>query len=186
MPYVALDFETANCSKTSPYALGMVRFDGNEILEEFYTLIAPPEMRFDPFNIAIHGIHPEDVKDSPTFADIWPDVLAFIGDDIVMAHNAGFDLGVLKGTLFKYGIELPKLRYYCTWKLSKRLYPELPHRSLDALAERIHFPFKHHNALEDAKACAAIFHRMEEELAPATIDTVMKPCHFPPPMFPAL
>ncbi|MBR4159177.1 MAG: hypothetical protein IKT97_03885, partial [Spirochaetia bacterium] len=84
----------------------------------------------------------------------------------------------------KYGIELPKLRYYCTWKLSKQLYPELPHRSLDALAERIHFPFKHHNALEDAKACAAIFHRMEEELAPATIDTVMKPCHFPPPLFP--
>ena len=87
MPYVALDFETANCSKASPCALGMVRFEGNEILDEFYTLIAPPEMRFDPFNISIHGIHPEDVKDSPTFADIWPEVLAFIGNDDGRDHE---------------------------------------------------------------------------------------------------
>jgi len=175
MSYVALDFETASCSRSSACALGMVRFEGGRILDEFYTLIAPPGMYFDPFNVGIHGIHPSDCENAPTFDEVWDSVHGFIGDSVVMAHNAGFDLGVLKHTLAKYGIEVPKLRYYCTWKLSKILYPDLKSRALDVLAKRIDFKFEHHNALEDAKACAAVFHRMEEELAPDSITNVMKP-----------
>lgn len=178
MSYVALDFETATGSHNSACALGMVKFDGDSILDEFYTLINPPVVKFDLFNIGIHGIHQEDVKDSPTFADISGSVMAFIGDSVVMAHNAGFDLKVLKATARYYSIELPDMDYICTWKLSKKLYPELPSRSLDSLARRIGFRFMHHNALEDAKACAAVFRRMEKELYPESITSVIKPSRY--------
>jgi len=175
MSYVALDFETASSSRSSACALAMVRFEDSRILDEIYTLLSLPGTYFDPFNVGIHGIHPCDCKNAPTFDEIWEKVYGFIGDSVVIAHNAGFDLGVLKHTLAKYGMEVPHLRYYCTWKLSKILYPDLKSRALDALANRINFKFEHHNALEDAKACAAVFHRMEEELAPESIFSVMKP-----------
>lgn len=178
MTYVALDFETATGSHNSACALGMVRFADGKITDEFYTLINPPVVKFDLFNIGIHGIHQEDVKDAPTFADIADQVRAFIGDSVVLAHNAGFDLKVLKATVRYYGIDFEDVDYICTWKLSKKLYPELPSRSLDSLARRINFTFSHHNALEDAKACAAVFHRMEEELFPESITSVIKPSRY--------
>ena len=122
MSYVALDFETATGSHNSACALGMVKFDGDSILDEFYTLINPPVVKFDLFNIGIHGIHQEDVKDSPTFADISGSVMAFIGDSVVMAHNAGFDLKVLKATARYDGIELPDMDYICTYIQGEKLF----------------------------------------------------------------
>ena len=173
MSFVAIDFETASRSPDSACALGMVRFNETSFEDEFYTLIAPPDMYFEPFNISIHGIHPEDVKDAPDFAHLYESVIEFIGDSVVMAHNAGFDLGVLRALMQRYNLRFPEYRYYCTWQLSRRLYPELPSRSLDALARRINFRFSHHNALEDAKACAAVFQTMVSEVAPMDIASVM-------------
>jgi DNA polymerase III subunit epsilon len=63
MDFVALDFETANENRDSACALGLVVVENNEIVKKDYWLIRPKELYFNPFNISIHGITPDDVKD---------------------------------------------------------------------------------------------------------------------------
>ena len=160
MTYVALDFETATGSHNSACALGMVRFADGKITDEFYTLINPPVMRFDLFNIGIHGIHQEDVKDSPTFADISGSVMAFIGDSVVMAHNAGFDTGFIKAAADK--CEMPfENSYLDTVSMSRYVNPELKKHKLDVLAKYFDLgDFNHHRASDDSEMLALIFFKM--------------------------
>ena len=178
-PIVFFDLETTGVDTTKDriIEISMIKVmpHGEEIVK---TRRINPLMHIPESATAVHGITDEDVKDAPTFAHIADQVRAFIGDSVVLAHNAGFDLKVLKATVRYYGIDFEDVDYICTWKLSKKLYPELPSRSLDSLARRINFTFSHHNALEDAKACAAVFHRMEEELFPESITSVIKPSRY--------
>ena len=178
-PIIFFDLETTGVDITRDRIVEIcyikVYPDGREVE---YCKRINPGMHIPEGASAVHGIYDEDVKDAPTFAHIADQVRAFIGDSVVLAHNAGFDLKVLKATVRYYGIDFEDVDYICTWKLSKKLYPELPSRSLDSLARRINFTFSHHNALEDAKAYAAVFHRMEEELFPESITSVIKPSRY--------
>lgn len=77
----------------------MVKKNG-EIVETKTWLIKPPSFPyFHPRNIDVHGITPEDVQDSPTFEDIWHEAENLMYGNLMIAHNAGFDAGVLRGCL---------------------------------------------------------------------------------------
>lgn len=102
--FVALDFETANGKRTSICSVGMVKVVDNEIVESFYTLVNPFDY-FSKTNIAVHGIKPEDVKDAPSFAYVYPYMLQFIDGLPVVAHNAAFDMNVLHQSLKQLNIE---------------------------------------------------------------------------------
>ena len=71
MDFIAIDFETANRYKNSVCSLGMVYVKNNIITKKKYFLIKPPKFYFDPFNIKIHGIKPDDVKDKDSFPIVW-------------------------------------------------------------------------------------------------------------------
>ena len=157
MNFVALDFETANAARNSACSLGMVKVIDDEIVEEWYELIKPPNMQFDYRNIAIHGITPKDVADKKNFGELWADIQEFIGDFPLLAHNASFDFSVIRYCLDTYNIPYPNLTYYCTVIAAKVTWPELVRHDLHTVSDNLNFQFNHHDALEDARACANVF-----------------------------
>ena len=159
MDYVAIDFETANEQRSSACALGLVVVRGGTVVERASWLIRPPELRFNRCNIYVHGIRPVDVAGEPTFEQLWPAVSAYLEGNVVVAHNASFDMGVLRGVLDAYDIPHPHLPYACTRHISRRAWPELPRHGLAAVSAYLGFAFTHHVALQDALACAEIARR---------------------------
>lgn len=155
--FVAIDFETANKYANSACSLAVVTVENGHITKRGYSLIKPPFMQFDEECIAIHEILPKDVMDKPTFDKLWPAIYEnHLKGKLVIAHNAKFDIGVLRATLDHYNIEWPELDYTCTVKISKRVWPDLQNHKLNTLAAYLGYEFKHHYALDDAEICAQV------------------------------
>src|SRR4029453_9508511 len=118
----------------------------------------PPENHhhFEFHNTRIHGIRAEDVAGRLRFGDLFPEIGAFIGNDVLAAHNAAFDLGVIRSGLEVSGLAGPAYEYVCTVMLSRRCY-SLVSNSLPYAAEEAGVPLvNHHDHAEDARACAGI------------------------------
>lgn len=158
MEFVAIDFETANSSKKSPCAVGLVRVRESVIQESLSMLFRPPigYDYFDPGNTAIHGITQEDVIDAPSFEEALPELLLFTEGLPLIAHNASFDMGVLREASGEISFDLPALSYACSLLMARKTYSLESYR-LNAVAYAIgHEEFQHHDALADADACARI------------------------------
>lgn len=156
MRAIAIDFETANENRASPCAVGLAWIEDGIVTRRAYSLIRPPEMRFSPGNIRVHGIRPADVVDAEEFPAVMAPFLGELSDTLVLAHNAAFDMGVIAATYALYGRPVPRMRYLCTRGIAQRAWPEEPRFGLAPLAAKIGFRFGHHHAEEDAAACAAV------------------------------
>lgn len=161
MNFVAIDFETANSKRFSPCSIGIVIANKDGIVDEYYSLINPL-MEFNSFNTYIHGITEQDVIDAPTFEEVWPVLYQFLNKQLLVAHNASFDMSVLRHTLDRYDLTYPTCEYFCSVALSKRVWAGLPNYKLNTLAEFNQIDFMHHNALEDARVAAEIIRRAME------------------------
>lgn len=161
MHYYAIDFETANEKRNSACALGIVEIDNHKIINKWDYLINPEDV-FNPFYISIHGIKPSDVINKPTFSTIWSEIHNILEGNLVVAHNASFDMSVLRNTLDKYQIPYPNIKYTCTRILSKKIWPSLINYKLNTVCSHLGIDFKHHEAYEDALACAKIFEKILE------------------------
>lgn len=159
MRYVAIDFETANSDAISACSVGLARMEDGQLLDSWYSLIKPPSLYFAAGNIAIHGIQPKDVVAKPDFSQVWPEILLFIGDDVLIAHNAPFDIGILRSLLHYYELPVPSLRYTCTVKIARKVWPQLPSHRLSYLCQHFGFSYQAHHALHDAVNCALVFHK---------------------------
>ncbi|WP_461164993.1 3'-5' exonuclease [Arthrobacter sp. R4-81] len=158
LDFTAIDFETANGFRGSPCAVGLSKVRGGVVVEEASWLMRPPENHdhFDHHNVRIHGIRSQDVAGLPRFGELFPEIGAFIGGDVLAAHNAAFDLGVIRSGLEVSGLAGPAYDYACTVMLSRRCY-SLVSNSLPYAAEEAGVPLvNHHDAAEDARACAGI------------------------------
>ncbi|WP_090957016.1 exonuclease domain-containing protein [Arthrobacter sp. ov118] len=158
LDFTAIDFETANGFRGSPCAVGLSKVRGGVVVEEASWLMRPPENydTFDHHNVRIHGIRPDQVAGLPRFGELFPEIGAFIGGDVLAAHNAAFDLGVIRSGLEVSGLPGPAYDYVCTVMLSRRCY-SLVSNSLPYAAEEAGVPLvNHHDAAEDARACAGI------------------------------
>lgn len=162
MNYYVIDFETANSKRNSACALGIIEVKDNEIINEWDYLI-DPEDYFDPFNTFIHGITEYMVEGKPTLKELWPEINSILSGKIVIAHNAAFDISVLRWSLEKYNIDFPNFTYSCTRILSKKTWPSLINYKLDTIADYLGINFIHHQACEDAKATAKIFDAILKE-----------------------
>ncbi|PKQ67565.1 exonuclease domain-containing protein [Labilibaculum manganireducens] len=156
MNFTAIDFETANGQRNSACSLGLVRVENGVIVESKDWLISPPEMYFHPMNVSIHGITEEDVMNEPSFNYIWEEVEDYLHGKMVIAHNASFDLSVLRACLETYNIRFPEFDYLCTVQISRNIWPNMPNHKLNTMAHLFDIPLKHHDALEDTLACAKI------------------------------
>jgi DNA polymerase III subunit epsilon len=156
MDWVAIDFETANADRASACALGLVVVQELHIVKRRSWLIRPTKGCFDLNNTMLHGITVEQVAEMPTFAELWDEVHSAIQGMPVAAHNASFDIAVLRRTLDAYKIPYPALDYYCTRAISLALWTELPSHGLELVSHYLGMPFTHQAVEEDAMACAAI------------------------------
>ncbi len=174
MNFVAIDFETANEKRNSPCSLGIVVVKNGEIIEKIYHLIKPKEMRFMPINIGIHGIRPGMVRNELEFDKVWEKIKRYFNDNLVVAHNASFDMSVLRNTLELYNIEMPSFQYICTMKLSRNFYCNLENAKLNTVNNFLGFEFNHHDALADAIACGNILLNISEELKTNDINEISR------------
>ena len=156
MRAIAIDFETANESRASPCAVGLAWIEDGVVTRRAYSLVRPPEMRFSSRNIDIHGIRPRDVETAPDLPTLLGPLLDDLAGSTILAHNAGFDIGVLCGTFAAYRLPVPRLTYLCTKVIARCAWPGEPRYGLAALSARIGLQFQHHHAGEDAFACARI------------------------------
>lgn len=156
LKFVALDFETANAHRSSICAVGIATVTDGKIVERRSWLVRPRNMLFDRINIAIHGITPEAVKDKPLFGDLWPTIRGYFADNCVIAHNASFDMSVLRSSLDEYRIPHPHLQYHCSVLLAKRTWIGLHSYRLNVLASHLSICHTHHDAEDDAATAAEI------------------------------
>jgi len=159
----------------SACSVGLVKYiDGIEI-DSYYSLIRPPTLYIRPDFTAIHGLVVEDVKDAPNFAELWETIQTFIADLPLAAHNAMFDMGVLRAVLDCYSLPLPKLKYFCTVALARKTWPELKSHALTALAKNFEITYNAHNALDDARTCGKLVQMAAEKLeADNSLKTLFK------------
>lgn len=174
--FTAIDFETANGFRGSACAIGAIKVRNGAVAATHYSLLQPPAGydRFDPRNVAIHGITPDDVATAPGFAAHFPHLQDFVGGDVLVAHNAGFDIGVIESGLEVSQLPIPRLDFACTLSLSRKNYQLASHALPSAAAEAGFILDNHHNALEDAKAAAAIVVDVAARLATDSLDSVLQ------------
>jgi DNA polymerase-3 subunit epsilon len=157
MDFVAIDFETANAKRMSACSIGMAKVRDGEIIETFYELIKPDPFDFNYINISIHGITPEMVASKPTFLELWSKINSFIGNDVLVAHNVSFEQSVINQILNQNNLEIPGFDYLCTLYMTKVNYPRrLGYKLDDVCKDLLGKDVNHHDALEDAIACAEL------------------------------
>lgn len=153
--FTAIDFETADYGRDSACAVAAVVVVDGQITHRYSQLLCPPRSRFTFTHI--HGITWDDVSESPTFADAWPELQALINNsDFLVAHNAPFDKGVLNKCCEAAGIAKPEIRFGCTVRAARKAWSELPSHKLNVVCEHLNVPLRHHDALSDAEACSRI------------------------------
>ncbi len=179
MKYTAIDFETANSTRASACALGIVVSDGVGVAKSWYRLIHPPEMRFDPNCVRVNNILPDMVENEPEFPAFYPEISSFLEGAIVFAHNAAFDVSVLAAMLDYYNLPRPHFQYACTVKLSRALWPDMVNHKLNTVAGNLGFRFQHHQALADAAACAHIVGCALRETGAKDAETLLQICGQP-------
>lgn len=179
LDFTAIDFETANSFQGSPCSVGVVKIRGGQVIAQHHVLVRPPEAasHFSAFNISIHGITADAVRDAPTWCEVLAWLVEFIGDDIVVAHNAGFDIGVIRYACMADGLEWPELRFLCSLVVSRRAL-SLPSYTLPFVAESVGFRLEdHHNALADAITVGHIVTELARRAGAATLEELAATHH---------
>ena len=162
--FVAIDFETAKHARSSAISIGLVKYVNYKPVDSYYSLIRPPHLYILPDFTAIHGLTVDDVKDSPDFRHIWENkVYDFLKGMPLAAHNASFDMGVLKAVLEWYELPKPALSYFCTCSLARRTWSGLDSYSLTNLAQEFGIVYNAHNALDDAMTCGKLVQMATEK-----------------------
>ncbi|HPO74192.1 MAG TPA: exonuclease domain-containing protein [Armatimonadota bacterium] len=162
---VVLDVETTGLSPRSDRVIEIAlcrSLDGN-VVETYETLVNPGR----PIGMgasAVNGIYDADVRDAPRFSEIAGDVKEFLGDAVLVCHNAPFDLGFLGMEMRRAGVNLPSPRVFDTLRIARANF-RFRSNSLSAIARELEIPTPvAHRALADALTTHAVFHRFTAEL----------------------
>ena len=156
--FTAIDFETANQHSASACSVGLVKVRDGVVVDRVGWLIRPPagHDEFLYWNTRIHGIVAGDVVAADDWAEQFERLCAFTGDDVLVAHNARFDVGVITAACAATQVAPPASRYLCSLQVARRTYVLDSYRLPVAAAAAGFRDFPHHDALADAEACAAI------------------------------
>ena len=158
MRYIVFDVETPNRYNNRMSAIGITVIADSRITDSYFTYV-DPEARFDRFNTELTGISAETVQGAPNFAALWAEIEPLMNSGILVAHNAVFDMGVLKKCLHDYHITWkPAAKYLCTVQAGRRLLPGMRH-NLDVMCDYYGIALDHHQADSDSRACAEILLR---------------------------
>jgi DNA polymerase-3 subunit epsilon len=156
LQFTAIDVETANADMASVCQIGIVQFAGGFVSNEWKTYIDPDDY-FDDLNVSIHGIDARVVVGAPTFRDVSDRINGYLNGYVVVTHTH-FDRTAVHQAASKWQVHPPN----CTWldsaRVARRAWVELAQSGygLANVCKRLGYKFKHHDALEDAKAAGQI------------------------------
>ena len=156
MTFTAIDFETATYKPHSACAVGIVTVEHGIIVDEYHTLIQPPDNFYSYHNIRVHGITSLHTEDVETFDGLYPEIYKRLLHKTIVAHNESFDRSVLKSCISHYGLSSKGLSLHKNWQSTVKLYRSLgyQHTKLSDSCARLNIPLQHHEALSDARTCA--------------------------------
>ncbi|MDD2981099.1 MAG: PolC-type DNA polymerase III [Hespellia sp.] len=171
--YIVFDLETTGFSaiKDRIIEIGAVKVEQGKITDRFSTFVNPK--RPIPFRITqLTSITDEMVMDSPDIETILPQFLEFVGDDVLVAHNASFDVGFIEQNC-RYQEIVPDFTSVDTVALARVLLPTISKYKLNVVAKALNISLEnHHRAVDDAKATADIFVKFIEMLKERGITTL--------------
>ena len=163
--YVAFDLETTGLSsqKDEIIEIGAVRMQGGKELARFQTFVNP-RRRLEQKIVELTGITDAMLADAPSIETVLPEFLEFVGDRVLVAHNADFDTGFIREACRKQGLPYG-FTSVDTLILSQNLLPHLNKFKLDVVSNALSLPdFNHHRAGDDAVTCGLIFHKLTDKL----------------------
>ena len=164
--FVVFDLETTGFSPVNNriIEIGAVKVENGEITDRFSTFVNPQVPI--PFRIEeLTSINDNMVMDAPVIEEILPQFLEFVGDAVLVAHNAGFDVSFIEENCRRQGRE-QTFTYLDTVALARIMLPQLNRFKLDTVAKALHINLHHHHrAVDDAECTAEIFLKFVEMLA---------------------
>lgn len=179
--FVVVDLETTGSraqagpdgTRDAITEIGAVKVRGGEIIGEFATLV-DPQRSIPPQIVELTGIDTAMVRDAPVISAVLPMFLEFARGAVLVAHNAGFDVGFLKAAAQQCEIDWPGPPVLCTVRLARRVLSreEAPSVRLSALATLLRSTTEpNHRALDDARACVDVLHALIERVGNQGVTT---------------
>ena len=163
MDFVSIDVETANDDMASICQIGLARYVNGALSEEWKSYV-DPEDYFAGINVAIHGIDESVVKGAPTFGTLSETLYSFLEEAVVVCHTH-FDRVAIHQAARRYRIRTPATTWLDSARVARRAWKEFAWSGygLYNVCQALGYVFKHHDALEDAKAAAHILLAAENE-----------------------
>lgn len=165
MTFTTIDFETATFKPHSACAVGIITVENDIIVDEFATLIQPPDNFYSYQNIRVHGIMSKHTANTATFNELYPEIYKRLLHRNIVAHNESFDRNVLKNCISYYGLSSHGLSLHKNWKCTVKVSRSLgfyPNKLSDC-CKRLNIPLQHHDALSDARACAMLYLNLSQQ-----------------------
>ena len=156
MDFTAIDVETANADMGSICQIGIARFSGGKLVEEWVSLI-DPEDYFDDVNVSIHGIESSMVSGQPKLSDVAETLRKYLENTVSVCHTH-FDRVALSRGFARYEIQPITTSWLDSARVVRRTWKDLAWGGygLAKVCQRLGYEFKHHDALEDAKAAGYV------------------------------
>ncbi|MEK4708127.1 3'-5' exonuclease [Bacillus sp. FSL R10-2780] len=167
LDYVVIDFETTGFN---PYndkiiQVAAVKYRNHELVDQFVSYVNPERSIPDRIT-SLTGITNYRVSDAPTIEEVLPLFLAFLHTNVIVAHNASFDMRFLKSNVNMLGLPEAKNKVIDTVFLAKKYMKHAPNHKLETLKRMLGIRLSSHNAFDDCITCAAVYQRcasIEEE-----------------------
>ena len=157
LTFNSIDVETANADRASICQIGIVHVRDGEIEDQWRSLVNPEDW-FDPWNVSIHGIDEMDVGESPTLPEVRGELHARLRGSVLVSHTP-FDRVAFERAMTRYGLEQLQVTWLDSARIARRAWPESYGQrgyGLKNIARELNISFRHHDALEDARAAAEI------------------------------
>jgi DNA polymerase III subunit epsilon len=181
LDFTAIDFETANPNRASACSVGLVKVRDGQIVHAADTLIRPPAKfsEFSGFNTRVHGISAAMVAEAPSWRQVAEWIRGYVRDDLLVAHNAPFDMSVLRQACAAEKIPVPGNDYVCTLALARQASQLASYKLPDVAAEFGIRLTAHHDASADARCAAEVAVAMARRHGHDKLEQLAQSFHVP-------
>ncbi len=164
--FTTIDFELATAKYSSVCAVGIVDVVNGQIVDEFYSLVQPPQNKYMWQTSRVHGIKAKHTADAPTFIDIFPKIKELIHSKHMVAHDELLDRSVLRETMQFYKLQFEELGLAPMWECTSKIYRSLgfERTKLSICCDLMGIELKHHDALSDARATAELYLKVDDAI----------------------